>query len=134
MTSRAAADGLDADQAAAELVISHGAFLERGEFSRYITTEPSISDGMTVALIDWDATLTDPGRGGLAVSGSERRILRIAASLLLDLLRDWLATDHTDSLERFIGSPAYDECGTGIRQKRATWLTSWSISWAGAAW
>jgi hypothetical protein len=30
---RAAADGLDADQAAAELIISHGAFLERGEFS-----------------------------------------------------------------------------------------------------
>jgi hypothetical protein len=29
---------------------------------------------------------------------------------LLELLRDWLATDHghlSDSLERFIGSPAY---------------------------
>ena len=31
---RAAADGLHADQAAAELVIGHGTFLERGEFSR----------------------------------------------------------------------------------------------------
>jgi hypothetical protein len=38
---RAAADGLDFGQAAAELIISHGAFLERGEFSRYITTKPT---------------------------------------------------------------------------------------------
>lgn len=36
---------------------------------------------------------------------------------LLDLLRDWLAADHgqlSDSLERFIGSPAY-----GIETLRA---------------
>ena len=78
---RAAADGLDADQAAAELIISHGACLERGEFSRYITTEPSISDGTALALIDWDAALSALDRGGLAVSGSERHILLIAASL-----------------------------------------------------
>jgi hypothetical protein len=78
---RAAADGLDADQAAAELIISHGTFLERGEFSRYITTGPSISDGTTLALIDWDVALAALDRGGLAVSGSERHILLIAASL-----------------------------------------------------
>ena len=77
---RATADGPHADQTAAELVISHGAFLERGEFSRYITTEPSISNG-TLALIDWDAVLTALDRGGLAVSDSERHILLIAASL-----------------------------------------------------
>jgi hypothetical protein len=87
MTSRlaaalcAAADGLDADQAAAELIISHGAFLEGSEFSRYITTETGISDGTTLALIDWDSAIAVLGRGGLAVSGGERRILLIAASL-----------------------------------------------------
>jgi hypothetical protein len=122
---------------------------------------PSISDGTPLALIDWDTAVTALDRGGPPVSGSERHILRIAASLaighpvslrhaiagldqrnvrlvtsairhaaghrqvnvclhaadamelaqLLGLLGDWLAADHgelSDSLERFIGSPAYD--------------------------
>jgi hypothetical protein len=95
---RAAADGLDPDEAAAGLIISHGAFLHRGDFTRYIRTTASISDGTPMAWVDWDAAITALGSGGLTVSVGERRILRIAASL---------ATGHPVSLRDAI--PGLDQ-------------------------
>ena len=78
---RAAADGLDPDEAAAGLIISYGAFLHRDDFTRYIRTTASISDGTPMAWVDWDAAITAPGSRGISVSSAERRILRIAVSL-----------------------------------------------------
>jgi hypothetical protein len=78
---RAAAAGLHPDEAGTGLIISHGAFLHRDDFTRHVQTEPSISDGTPMAWIDWDAVITALDGGHLPASGGEQRILRIAASL-----------------------------------------------------
>jgi hypothetical protein len=52
---RAAVNGLHADEVAAKLIISHGVFLSRGDFARYLRTALSIS-----ALMD-PGTSTVPG-------------------------------------------------------------------------
>lgn len=76
---RAAAAGIHPDEAGTELIISHGAFLHRDDFTRHIETA-SISDGTPMAWIDWDAVITALD-SGLPASGGEQRIIRIAASL-----------------------------------------------------
>jgi hypothetical protein len=79
---RAAAAGLHTDEAGTELLISHGCFLHRDDFTRYLHTAPSISDPATLlAWIDWDAALTALSHGQLPASGGEQRILHLAASL-----------------------------------------------------
>jgi hypothetical protein len=79
---RACAAGLYPDEAAAELLISHGGFLDRGDFAGFIHASTSISDGTTpMAWIDWDAAITSLHHGRLPVSGGEQRILRLAASI-----------------------------------------------------
>ena len=76
-----AADGIPADTAAAELIISHGHFLHRDAFRRTITTGTSISTGQPLAAISWDAALHALDGGLLPCASSEQAILRIAASL-----------------------------------------------------
>jgi hypothetical protein len=78
---RAAAAGIHPDEAAAGLITSHGAFLHRDDFTRHIETAASIGDAIPMAWIDWDAVITALDGGRLPVSGGERRIVRIAASL-----------------------------------------------------
>ena len=79
---RAAAAGLHPDEAAAGLLISHGSFLHRDDFTRHVHTGTSISDGITpMAWIDWDSTLAALDGGQLPASGGEQRILRLAASI-----------------------------------------------------
>ena len=80
---RACAAGLYPAEADVSLVIRHGTFLHRGDFtSRFIQHGTSISDGTTeMAAIDWDAASTALDAGDLPCSGGERRILRLAASL-----------------------------------------------------
>jgi hypothetical protein len=78
---RAAAAGITAGTAAAELIISHGHFLHRGAFRSVITAGTSISTGQPLAAIDWDAALHALDTGLLPCSSSEQAILRIAASL-----------------------------------------------------
>ncbi len=78
---RAAAAGIHPDEAAAGLIISHGTFLRRDDFTRYVETAASISDGTPMAWIDWDAVITALDGDRLPASGGERRIARIAASL-----------------------------------------------------
>ncbi len=80
---RAAAAGMHPDEAGTELIISHGAFLHRDDFTRYVDTAASISDGTPMAWIDWDAVITALDSGHLTVSGGERRLLRVAASLAI---------------------------------------------------
>jgi hypothetical protein len=78
---RAAAAGIHPDEAGTGLIISHGTFLHRGDFTRHVETAASISDGTPMAWIDWDAVVTALDTGLLPASGGEKRILRVAASL-----------------------------------------------------
>ena len=78
---RAAAAGIHSDEAAAGLIISHGTFLARNDFTKHIETAVGISDGTSMAWIDWDAVIAALDGGRLPASGGERRIVRIAASL-----------------------------------------------------
>ncbi|HEX9357116.1 MAG TPA: hypothetical protein VF933_25270 [Streptosporangiaceae bacterium] len=75
---RASAAGLYPDEAGNELLISHGGFLRRHDFAAFVHAGTSISDGTTpMAWIDWDAAIT----AQLPLSGGERRILQLAASI-----------------------------------------------------
>ena len=44
---RACAAGLYPDEAAVELLISHGGFLHRSDFTSFVDTFTSLSDGVT---------------------------------------------------------------------------------------
>ncbi|MGH3183836.1 MAG: hypothetical protein ACRDOE_18315, partial [Streptosporangiaceae bacterium] len=65
---RAAAEGIHPDEAAAGLIIGHGTFLHRPDFTRHIETAACISDGTPMAWIDWDAVITALD-SGLPASG-----------------------------------------------------------------
>ena len=80
---RAAAAGLHPDEAGTDLIISHGIYLDRDDFTGYIHAETGLSDGTTMAWIDWDTVITALDSGRLPSSGTEKRILRIAASLAI---------------------------------------------------
>ena len=97
---RAAAAGLLPDQAGTELLISHGCFLRRADFTRYLHTATSTTSGALLAWIDWDAAIAALGHGQLPASGGEQRILQLAASLAAGhplSLRDTIpGLDHTN--------------------------------------
>jgi hypothetical protein len=78
---RAGARGLYAAEAACELLIaSH--WLHRGDFTPFITTATSCTDGATeLAHIDWHAATAAHTAGRLPSGGAETRILRLAASI-----------------------------------------------------
>jgi hypothetical protein len=90
---RACARGIYPDEAAIELLIGHGTFLDRDDFTRHITGEHGRPGGAAHAAIDWTAATTALDAGTLPCSGGERRIFRLAASLAAGLpvnLRDAL--------------------------------------------
>ena len=75
-------------EAAAELLIAHRSWLHRADFtSEFLEIRRGLVDGramamaMAMAMVDWPAAITTLQAGGLACSGGEHRILRIAASL-----------------------------------------------------
>lgn len=75
---RACARGIYPDEAGIELLIGHDVFVHRADFtSRFIST-PDDSTGL--AVIDWPAAITALD-DSLPCSGSENRMLRMAASL-----------------------------------------------------
>ena len=78
---RAAAAGIHPDEAGTNLVIRHGIYLGRDDFACYLRTAASIGDGTPMAWIDWDSVITALDGGHLPSSGTEKRVLRIAASL-----------------------------------------------------
>ena len=79
---RASAAGLYPDEAGSELLISHGGFLHRSDFTGFVDTFTSISDGTTpMAQISWDAAISALHDGQLPVCSGERRILQLAASI-----------------------------------------------------
>jgi hypothetical protein len=76
-----AADGILADTAAVQLIISHQNFLHRDAFRRVIHAGTSISTSQPLAVIGWDAALRALDAGLMPCASSEQAILRIAASL-----------------------------------------------------
>lgn len=72
---RAGAEGLYVYEAATGLIISHGTWLAREDFTWFIRT------GAGTAAIDWEAAIDALDAGGLPCSGGEQRMLRLAASL-----------------------------------------------------
>jgi hypothetical protein len=78
---RSCAAGLYPAEAACDLLIAIG-WPGREDFSRFITTGTSISDGRTLmAAVDWHAAISSLDAARLPCCGSERRLLRLAASL-----------------------------------------------------
>jgi hypothetical protein len=79
---RACAAGLYCSEAGTELLIGHGAFLRRDDFSAFIWEGTSITDGTTaMAGIDWETAITALNTGNLPASSGERSILQLAASI-----------------------------------------------------
>jgi len=78
---RAYAAGFYSDEAGTELLISHGGFLHRPGFTRFVDTFACITDGTPMAQIDWQSLHSARYEGQLPLPGGEWRILKIAASL-----------------------------------------------------
>ena len=80
---RACALGIHPLEAGTGLLIDCGSWLHRDDFtSRFITTDTSISDGLTLlAATDWEAAVAALHAGELPASGGERRMLLLASSI-----------------------------------------------------
>ena len=78
---RAGAGGLYSLEAACNLVIGTG-WVHRDDFTRFISTGTSLTDGVTeLACIDWQSAISSRDAGLLPCSSGENRILRLAASI-----------------------------------------------------
>jgi hypothetical protein len=103
---RACARGIYPDEAAIELLISHGTFLHRDDFTgRFIEHGTSIGDGAALAAIDWEAAVTALTGGELPCSGGERRILMLSASLAASIpvdLRDAVTGIDDRNVQRLL--------------------------------
>jgi hypothetical protein len=75
---RAWARGIYPDEAGVELLIGHAVFLDRADFTGRFISIPG--DGAGLAVIDWPAAIAALD-DSLPCSGSENRLLRLAASL-----------------------------------------------------
>jgi hypothetical protein len=94
-------------EAGVALLIAHGTFLCRDDFTtRFIEHGTSISDGATpMAAIDWDAATTALHAGELPCSGGERRILLLSASLAAGIpidLRDTITGIDDANISRLL--------------------------------
>lgn len=75
------AAGQPADLAAVELLARHNHFLHLPQFRRLIATASSVFTGEPILTIRWQAAITALDTGRLPCTGSERAVLRIAASI-----------------------------------------------------
>jgi hypothetical protein len=80
---RACAAGIYPAEAGVGLLIGHGTWLHRRDFTGpFVHTGISLADGTTkMAEIDWAAAITALDAGDLPCSGGEQRMLRLAASI-----------------------------------------------------
>jgi hypothetical protein len=90
---RAGASGICSLEAACELLIGTG-WLHRDDFTGFIRTETPDASGTEVAEIDWQAIITSGNAGRLPCSGGESRVLRLAASIPVDLNHALSGLDH----------------------------------------
>lgn len=74
---RACANGIYTAEAATGLVIAHAAWLDRDDFTRFISSDPAAG----TALIDWAAAAAALTAGKMPSSSGEQKILCIAASI-----------------------------------------------------
>ena len=97
---RACAAGLYPAEAGVGLLIGHGTWLHRGDFTgSFVHTGVSLADGITaMAEVDWAAAIEALDVGDLPCSGGEQRMLRLASSIAAGTpvnLRDTLTgIDH----------------------------------------
>jgi hypothetical protein len=75
------AAGQPADLAAVELLARHNHFLHLPQFRRLIATASSVFTSEPILTIRWQAAITALDTGRLPCTGSERAVLRIAASI-----------------------------------------------------
>jgi hypothetical protein len=100
---RACAAGLYCGEAGTELLIGHGVFLRRDDFSAFICEGTSITDGATpMASIDWETAIAALNAGNLPASSGERSVLQLAASIAAGTpvaLRDTITSLDSANLE-----------------------------------
>jgi hypothetical protein len=100
---RAHAQGLHCLEAAVELLISHAAWLRRGDFlHHFVHTTPGPSNRTPIAAINWPEAIAALDQGKLPCSGAEGRMLRLAASLAAGIpvdLRDALTSLDSHNTE-----------------------------------
>jgi ADP-ribose pyrophosphatase YjhB (NUDIX family) len=77
---RAGSKGMYCDQAATELLIRHGSWLRRDDFTARYTLLGTSQAGDITAAIDWEEAITALHAGDLPCSSSEAAILGLAAS------------------------------------------------------
>jgi hypothetical protein len=88
------AQGIYCLQAAAELLIAHGTWLHRNDFTgEFLTLDRGLVDGRPMAIIDWPTAISTLTAGHLPCSGSEQRMLRLIASIA-----DGIPVDLQDTL------------------------------------
>ena len=76
------AHGIYPGEAAVALVIDHHSWLTRADFlTGFTDTFPGLTDGTAMAAICWPEAVAALDCGLLSGSGSQNRILRLAASL-----------------------------------------------------
>jgi hypothetical protein len=79
---RAHTRGLHHSTAAVELLIAHHCWLNRADFrDQFLFTGTDFDTAEVTTCIDWPRSVMALNRGRLPCSGSEARILRIAASI-----------------------------------------------------
>jgi hypothetical protein len=79
---RSCAAGFYPCEAGTDLLINHALWLHRHDFTdRFIDTGTAIDGTTPMAEIDWANAITALNTGTLPCSGSEQRILRLAASI-----------------------------------------------------
>jgi hypothetical protein len=76
---RASASGIYTTEAAVGLLIAHAHWLDRPDFTRFITITTTAT--ARTATIDWPTAITALDVGDLPCAAGERRMLRLAASL-----------------------------------------------------
>jgi hypothetical protein len=99
---RNCATGIYSLEAGVALLISHGTFLHRHDFTAQFITCGTSGD-TPMAAIDWEAAITALNSGGLPCSGGERRILQLAASIAAGTpvsLRDTVTGLDQDNADR----------------------------------
>jgi hypothetical protein len=79
---RAAARGICPTEAAVDLLITHGVFLRRRDFTTHFVQQGThLADGTQLAEIEWSTAINALDGGDLPCSRSEAQLLRLAASL-----------------------------------------------------
>jgi hypothetical protein len=99
---RAHAKGLYHHEAAVELLIGHQRWLCRDDLvGRFVWVGRALVGGGLLAVVDWPAAVKALTAGRLPCSGSEGRVLRIAASIAGGVavdLRECLSTLDTANI------------------------------------